>query len=174
MKVREDNAGEAVVPPQRRLKLRVRNNLSRSMFNAERRIIIWKKIVGDFEPSLSYPMVSSQINFVCMLVPAAQPNLKQYCSIKVLEYNVHMADPVNHPDKGILQVLRLEVVKTAEVRDLIYSTKIDSCFNQENRRIGNPEPWKNDGKSAAMQDENDNQNSGNPNQSFLSRFCSIN
>ena len=48
----------------------------------------------------------------------SQPNLKQYCSIKVLEYNVHTADPVNHPDKGILQVLRLEVVKTAEVRDL--------------------------------------------------------
>ena len=48
----------------------------------------------------------------------AQPNLKQYCSIKVLDYNVHTSDPVNNPDKGILQVLRLEVVKTAEVRYL--------------------------------------------------------
>ena len=58
-------------------------------------------------------------NQLCMYTGSeSQPNLKQYCSIKVLEYNVHTADPVNHPDKGILQVLRLEVVKTAEVRDL--------------------------------------------------------
>ena len=46
-----------------------------------------------------------------------QPNMKQYCSIKVLEYSIHTADPINNPDKSILQVAKLEVVKTSEVRD---------------------------------------------------------
>jgi len=46
-----------------------------------------------------------------------QPNMKQYCSIKVLEYSIHTADPINNPDKSILQVAKLEVVKTSEVKD---------------------------------------------------------
>ena len=43
-----------------------------------------------------------------------QPNLKPYCSIKVLDYEIHATDPI---DKSILQVAKLEVVKTQEVRD---------------------------------------------------------
>ena len=44
----------------------------------------------------------------------AHPDMKQYCSIKVLEYSIHMPDPKN-PDKSILQVAKMEVVKTPEV-----------------------------------------------------------
>ena len=46
-----------------------------------------------------------------------QPNMKQYCSIRILEYDIHTADPINNPEKSILQVTKLEVVKTQEVRD---------------------------------------------------------
>ena len=44
-----------------------------------------------------------------------QPNMKQFCNIKVLEYCIHTADPINNPDKSILQVAKLEVVMTQEV-----------------------------------------------------------
>ena len=46
-----------------------------------------------------------------------RPDIKQYCSIKVLEYTTRISDPTN-PDNGIIVVLDFEVVKTAEVRDL--------------------------------------------------------
>ena len=46
----------------------------------------------------------------------AQPDLMQYCSIKVLEYHIHNIDPVNYPDRAVLMISKLEVVKTAEVR----------------------------------------------------------
>jgi len=75
-----------------------------------------------------------------------QPNMKQYCSIKVLEYSIHTADPINNPDKSILQVAKLEVVKTSE--------------QNGNTKVGNPQAWKNDGKSA-IKVEKENRNAGN-------------
>ena len=47
----------------------------------------------------------------------AQPSLKRYSSIKVFEYNVHTTDSVDKP-ATILQIIKLEVVKTSAVRDL--------------------------------------------------------
>ena len=84
-----------------------------------------------------------------------QPNMKQYCSIKVLEYGIHTADPINNPDKSILQVTKLEVVKTREVRDLIIQNPKFKNFIQQNSstKLGNPQPWKNDGKSAIKADK---------------------
>lgn len=76
----------------------------------------------------------------------AQPDMKQYCSIKVLEYSIHTADPINNPDKSILQVAKLEVVKTQE--------------QNGNTKVGNPQAWKNDGKSA-IKVEKENRNAGN-------------
>ena len=48
-----------------------------------------------------------------------QPNMKQFCSIKVLEYSIQTAKIANNPDKILLQVAKLEVVKTPEVTDSI-------------------------------------------------------
>jgi len=76
----------------------------------------------------------------------AHPDMKQYCSIKVLEYSIHMPDPKN-PDKSILQVAKMEVVKTPE--------------QNGNKKIGSPTAWKNDSKSAVIKAEKENQNSGN-------------
>jgi len=75
-----------------------------------------------------------------------QPNMKQYCSIRILEYDIHTADPINNPDKSILQVAKLEVVKTSE--------------QNGNAKVGNPQAWKNDGKSA-IKAEKENRNAGN-------------
>ena len=45
--------------------------------------------------------------------------MKQYCSIKVLEYSIQTAKIANKPDKTLLEVAKLEVVKTQEVTDSI-------------------------------------------------------
>ena len=83
----------------------------------------------------------------------AQHELEQYCSIKVLEYRIDIPDPVNYPHEAILLISNLEVVKTAEVRELILSRYFDDqkYFNSKiiqqngNRKIGNPETWNNGG-----------------------------
>ena len=51
----------------------------------------------------------------------AQHELEQYCSIKVLQYRIDKPDPVDYPHRAILLISKLEVVKTAEVRELILS-----------------------------------------------------
>ena len=46
----------------------------------------------------------------------------------MLKYNIHTADPINHPDKSILQIAKLEVVSSAEVRDIIILSEIKLSF----------------------------------------------
>ena len=45
-----------------------------------------------------------------------RPDIKRWCTIKVLEYRIWISDETNR-DKDLIIVLDFEVVKTAEVRD---------------------------------------------------------
>ena len=99
---------------------------------------------------VSYLMVSLKINLVCILalnpnltwnsIAVLKSGLRKLACFrnflqhprtirtstscwgltKVLEYFIHTADPINNPDKRILQVKRFEVVSSAEVRDWFY------------------------------------------------------
>ena len=65
----------------------------------------------------------------------AQPDLMQYCSIKVLEYHIHNIDPVNYPDRAVLMISKLEVVKTAEVREFLSRNFVaKTIFNSAKRK----------------------------------------
>ena len=125
MRVRESSAGDAN-PNERRLKLRVRicgttdhpQILKKSFVYRNREIFTARKSYLFQTPVKLSDGVFMNQN--CMYIGTeAQPNLKQFCNIRVLKYKVHNLDPINHPDKSILKVSKLQVVKTAEVRDLI-------------------------------------------------------
>ena len=103
-----------------------------------------------------------------------QPNMERYCSIRVLEYSIQAF---------ILQVTKIEVVKTKEVRDsnimryylypdfalrdeldeeLIHTIadKIQKLIQQNgNTKVGNPQIWKTD-ENFAIKAEKENRNAG--------------
>jgi len=88
-------------------------------------------------------------NQTCMYTGNQEiPELKQYCTIKVHDFSIHH----NHslPEKSILQVSNIDIIRTAE--------------QNSNRKLGNPNAWKNDGKSAPIKKENRNPNTGGGNQ----------
>ena len=54
----------------------------------------------------------------CMhLSTKPRPDIKRWCSIKVIDYRILMRPGETNRDKGIIMILDFEVVKTAEVRD---------------------------------------------------------
>ena len=107
------------------------------------------KFDSDFKSCCSYLMVSLKINLVCILalnpnltwnnIAVLKSGLRKlpcfrnflehprttkmstscWGLTKVLEYFIH-TDPINYPDKPILQVKKLEVVSSAEVSDSFY------------------------------------------------------